>query len=493
MAHSSSLSTDHVDRHYQGGDRLIVGIVLSVITFWLFAQTTFNVLPSMRSELAIDTSVAEIAVSITALFAGVFIVVAGGLADRVGRVRITQAGLALSAAGSLLIAVSPTGTAAFLIVGRVIQGLSAACIMPATLSLMKAYYEGDARQRALSFWSIGSWGGSGVCALLGGVVDSTLGWRAIFWMSIWVALASALLIRGTPESKAGADETAPTDWTGLIAFLAAAVALSVVVERGAKLGWSSPATLALTAVCVVASLVFIRSERYCRHPFIDFRIFRSAGFSAATLSNFLLNGVAGALLVALLLVQDAFGLSSLQSGLMTGGYLVAIVTSIRVGEKLQQRWGGAREPMLLGCAITSAGLFLTTWTFLPVAVYVVTAFLGFTLFGVGLGIYATPSTDAALASVSDACAGKASGIYKMASSLGTAFGVTGSAAIWSSLTNATVLSVASRGTQSAVVSNLATHTMRVGAAVALWFNVAMALLALTVVMFGMAKQRAKAS
>lgn len=486
MAHSPRLTADLA---YQGGDRLIVGIVLSVITFWLFAQTTFNVLPSMRSELGIDTSDAEIAVSITALFAGVFIVVAGGLADRVGRVRMTHAGLALSIAGSLLIAASPSGTAAYLIVGRIIQGISAACIMPATLSLMKAYYVGHARQRALSFWSIGSWGGSGVCALLGGVVDSTLGWRAIFWMSICVALASALLIRGTPESKASAREVAPTDWAGLSAFLTAAVALSIVVERGAKLGWLSAATLALTAAGIVATMLFVRSERSCDHPFIDFRMFRNAGYSAATVSNFLLNGVAGALLVALLLVQDGFGLSSLQSGLMTAGYLVAIVASIRVGEKLQQRSGGAREPMLLGCAITSAGLFLTTWTFLPVEVYVVTAFVGFTLFGIGLGIYATPSTDAALASVADACAGTASGIYKMASSLGTAFGVTGSAAIWTALTHATTMSSLPRGASAVVMSHAPSHSMRLGAAVALWFNVAMALLAWGVVMWGTAKQR----
>src|SRR5262249_21637885 len=137
---------------YKGDDRLIAGIVLSVVTFWLFAQTTLNVLPSMRTDLRIGNSVSDIAVSVTALFTGTFIVVAGGLADRFGRVKVTYVGLALSAAGSLMIAVSPSDTALFLLAGRIIQGLSAACIMPATLSLMKAYYDGEERQRALSFW-----------------------------------------------------------------------------------------------------------------------------------------------------------------------------------------------------------------------------------------------------------------------------------------------------------------------------------------------------
>src|SRR3954469_18722176 len=160
---------------YRGNDRLVLGIVLAVITFWLFAQTTLNVAPVIRDDLRISTATSDLAVSITALFSGIFIIVAGDIADRFGRVRLTYAGLALSAIGSLLISVSPTGTAAFLLAGRAIQGLSAACIMPSTLALMKAYYEGKARQRALSFWSIRSWGGSGLSALFGGLVASTLG------------------------------------------------------------------------------------------------------------------------------------------------------------------------------------------------------------------------------------------------------------------------------------------------------------------------------
>jgi MFS transporter, DHA2 family, multidrug resistance protein len=123
---------------YHGTSRLIVGIVLAVITFWLFAQTTLNVAPAMRADLRISESLNNVAVTITALFSGIFMVVAGSLADRLGRVRLTNVGLALSILGSLLIAISPPGTVLFLMGGRIIQGLSAARIMPATLALMKA-------------------------------------------------------------------------------------------------------------------------------------------------------------------------------------------------------------------------------------------------------------------------------------------------------------------------------------------------------------------
>ena len=411
---------------------LIVGNVRAVVTFWLFAQTTLNVAPAMRDELGIGEGTSNIAVSITALFSGIFIVVAGGLADRLGRVKLTYVGLASSVAGSLLIAASPRGTAAFLMAGRIMQGLSAACIMPATLALLKATFEGKERQRAVSYWSIGSWGGSGLSALFGGLVASTLGWRWIFWMSIAVAAASFLLIRGTPESKVEPVTHGPFDWPGLLAFVAAMVSLNVVVGQGSALGWTSGVVLLLAALFVVSAVVFLRIEARSDHGFIDLRLFSNRTYTGATLSNLLLNGAAGTLLVALTLVQQEAGLSSLQSGLMTVGYLVAILSTIRVGEKLLQRWG-PRDPMLLGCGITGLGIILTTFTFLLARQFIAVAFVGFTLFGVGLGFYATPSTDAALSNVPQDKAGSASGIYKMASSLGAAFGVALSGALFTGL------------------------------------------------------------
>lgn len=380
---------------YQGTDKLVFGIVLAVVTFWLFAQTTLNVAPAMREELRISESMNNIAVSITALFSGIFIVVAGSLADRLGRVKLTYIGLALSILGSLLIALSPAGTAFFLLTGRVIQGLSAACIMPATLALMKAYFEGKERQRALSYWSIGSWGGSGLSALFGGLVASALGWRWIFWISILVAIASFLLIKGTPESKVESAQESRFDWFGFAAFIIAMVAVNIVIGQGAALGWLSPVIIALAVVFILAAVVFFRLESGNPNGFVDLKLFDNKTYSGATLSNFLLNGAAGTLLVALSLVQQGAGLSSLQSGLLTLGYLIAILSNIRVGEKLLQKMG-ARKPMLIGCTITATGILLTTFTFLLTSQYMVAAFVGFTLFGVGLGFYATPSTDAAL-------------------------------------------------------------------------------------------------
>ena len=148
------------DTPFVGNDRLLVGIVLSVLTFWLFAQSVINVVPAMKSSLDISLETLTLAVSLSALFSGCFVVASGGLADKFGRMRMTTLGLGLSIVGSAMLVVAQ-GPGLFL-AGRVLQGLSAACIMPATLALIKTWYEGRARQRAVSFWVIGSWGGSGL-------------------------------------------------------------------------------------------------------------------------------------------------------------------------------------------------------------------------------------------------------------------------------------------------------------------------------------------
>jgi DHA2 family multidrug resistance protein-like MFS transporter len=470
---------------YHGNDRLILGIVLAVITFWLFAQTTLNVAPAMRDDLRISASASNLAVSITALFSGIFIVVAGGLADQFGRMRFTYLGLALSIVGSLLIALSPTGTATFLMIGRVVQGVSAACIMPATLAVMKAYFDGTDRQRALSFWSIGSWGGSGLSALFGGFVASALGWRWIFWLSIVVAGASVLLLRGTPESRVPSTARKSFDWPGVIAFIVMMLALNVLIAQGANLGWSSGTVIVLLLVFLIAVGTFFRIESGNPNGFINLQLFRNRTFSGATLSNCLLNGAAGTLLVALTLVQEAAGLTSLQSGLLTVGYLVGVLATIRVGETLLQRWG-YRSPMLLGCAVTGAGIGLTALTFLLRGPYLVVAFVGFTLFGIGLGLYATPSTDAAVANVPQEVAGSASGIYKMASSLGAAFGVAISAAIFAAFSRDEVLGAFAQ----IAMGRTDNLDVRYGAAVALLFNLLMVAVAIVAIMMTVPKSPA---
>ncbi|MDR7871183.1 MAG: MFS transporter [Tissierellaceae bacterium] len=240
----------------------------------------------------------------------------------------------------------------------------------------------------------------------------------------------------------------------------------------ARIGWSSVIILGLVALSVIMLFDFFMIERSKKNSFIDFNLFRNKSYTGATISNFLLNGAAGTIIVALSLVQLGAGLTSFQSGLLTVGYLIAIISTIRVGEKMLQKWG-ARKPMLLGCIITGFGIFLTSFTFVLVSQYMVIATIGFTLFGVGLGFYATPSTDAALSTVPTEKAGSASGIYKMASSLGAAFGVAISAAIFTGLSDGAV-----KFTEGFFWGRVDNISIRYAAAIALLFNLVMVIIAI---------------
>lgn len=415
---------------YKGTNKMITGIVFGVITFWLFAQAMVNIVPAVQKDLGIDLGVLNIAISLTSLFSGLFIVVAGGLADRVGRKKMTNLGLILSVVGSLCLVLAQGAT--LLIVGRILQGLSAAFIMPATIALMKAYFEGAERQRALSYWSIGSWGGSGVTSFAGGAIATYMGWKWIFIFSIIFALLAMLLIRDVPESKANVSGKFKFDFGGLAIFIITMLAVNIFITQGEKLGWTSVPSIALAAISLIGIYVFVRYEAKRKNALIDFKLFKNKPYTGATISNFLLNAVAGTLIVANTYVQVGRGFSAFQSGMLSIGYLVAVLAMIRVGEKIMQRIG-AKKPMVIGTLITLIGVALMGITFLPNVLYTIVVFVGFILFGLGLGMYATPSTDTAVSAAPDEKVGEASGIYKMASSLGNAFGVAISATVYSSV------------------------------------------------------------
>ena len=476
---------------HRGNDTLLFGIILGVLAFWLFAQTTLNIAPAMATELKIPTNVMNIAVSITALFSGIFIVVIGGLADRIGRVKVLMWGFVLSMVGSLLVGMAPAGAMAvpLLMLGRICQGLSGAFIMPSSLALIKTYWEDAGRQRAVSLWSMGSWGGSGFAALFGGLMTENIGWRWIFFASAAVSLAGMLMVRGTPESKAAATKDYRFDTIGVLSFMVTMVALQVLATQGSEIGWTSPITLGLAAIAVVVGALFFRAESAAQSPFVNFALFRNSTYTGATISNFLLNGVAGMLLVSMMLVQLGGGLSAQDAGMLTLGYAIAIVAFIRVGEKLLQRFG-ARKPMIWGSLIVGLSIAMLMPTNLLLGQYKVLAAVSYTLFGLGLAFYATPSTDAALSNLPDDQAGSGSGIYKMASSLGASFGVAISAAIFTALSANSdsahwldgVITFAGRQDNIAV---------RQAALIALAFNLLMVVAAIVAIMLTVPKGRGR--
>ena len=188
-------------------------------------------IPEVQKDMGISLGLLNTAISLTGLFSGMFIVAAGGISDRIGRKKIATIGLVLNIIGSLCL-IFAQGTV-LLIIGRIIQGFSAACIMPATIALVKTYFEGPDRQRALSYWSFGSWGGGGISSFAGGLIATTLGWRYIFVFSIVITLLSMFLIKDVPESKAKQSNSSKFDFVGMVVFILVMLALNLLlhVER----------------------------------------------------------------------------------------------------------------------------------------------------------------------------------------------------------------------------------------------------------------------
>jgi DHA2 family multidrug resistance protein-like MFS transporter len=454
----------------------------------MFAGTVGTIARSMLTDINggpidqvsnphISLNQMNLAVSITALFSGLFIVFFGGIADRVGRVRIALLGNALSIVGSVLIIFARGDLSVpLLLTGRAVQGLSAACIMPATMALVKSYWDDEDRQRAVSMWSIGSWGGSGLAALFGGFMASSFNWRSIFIASIVISVVSTLLIWGTPESRAEGAAHVSFDVVGLVIFMISVLALMIVLIFGRQMGWTSPLGLGLAAVAVVGLTIFVLYERKRTRPFVDFSLFRNAIFTGATISNFVLNGTIGMLIVSQQMLQIARPelFDPWRAGLLTIGYAVAIIAFIRVGEKLLRKFG-PRKPMIWGAMIVALSCVLLMPTNILVGPYTILAVIAYTLFGVGLAFYATPSTDAALSNLPPAEAGAGAGIYKMASSLGGAIGAAISLTLFSSFLSGGVTIVGEVLHTQGMQSNAA---IRQAGTVAFMFNLILALIAI---------------
>lgn len=406
---------------YKGTNRLLLGLCLAVCTYWLFSASAGIYAINIAQDLHVQPSDLSMPISFAGLFSGAFIVAAGNFADRFGRKLLTVVGLVLSAIGSVIIIFAPN--LLFFSIARIFQGVSAALIMPSTLSLIKMYYAGDGQARAVSFWSISSWGSSGLTNLFGGFVATFFGWRIIFILNICVSLLSFWLISATPESKNTAEQSGGIDWFGLVTLVCALFCLNILTSNFQAWGLTSPLTVGLFAAFVVSLLLFFFKEtRKGKAILLDLSLFRNRMFSVCVLTNFLINTLVGSVYIYLIAIQTGFHYTPMQAGLLTLGNLFGIVLTIRIGEKVYKKLG-ARKPMLIGTIIAPLGVSFLTFTFLPQPVYLALSVIGLAIMGVGLGFYATPSTDTAISALPPEHAGMGSGIFKMASTLGGSFGI----------------------------------------------------------------------
>ncbi|HFU7150884.1 TPA: MFS transporter [Staphylococcus aureus] len=409
---------------------IIIAIMLSALTYWLFAQSFINIGPLVGQTYQTSPAVLNLSISLTSFATGIFMVAAGDIADKIGQLRMTYMGLIISMFASLLLIISDI--TALLIIGRILQGLSAAILLPSTVGVLNNQFKGEHLRRAISYLMISTVGGIGLAGVIGGLIATNFGWQTNFIISIGIAFIAILLLKGTPEKVSQHSYRHPFDYKGMSIFAVMIGSFTLLLTQGFEQGWFSTFSFICLSIFIITTLIFIIIERRHEVPFIDFSVLRNRPFIGAFLNNFVLNSGLGVTVVFFIYAQTHLGLSAAQSGLVTLPYAIVAVAMIRLGEKATLRFGG-KLMLIIGPLFPVIGITIISMTSLQPSQYIIAVVIGFVICAIGNGLVATPGLTIAIFSMPNEKVGLATGLYKMSGTLGGAFGIALSTTVFSML------------------------------------------------------------
>src|SRR5438874_3470901 len=406
------------------GDRrwLTLGIVGAAFFMTILDVAIVNVaLPSIEKDLNVsETTVQWVLIAYAITFGG-FLLLGGRMADLLGRKRIFLVGLTLFTLASLVCGLA--GNIGVLIAARAVQGIGAAIISPAALSIVTTtFHEGAERNKALGIW--GALGGSGAAAgvLFGGIITKYLGWQWLFYVNVPVgAIVFGLALPFVPESRADLGHRR-FDAAGAITVTGGLALLVYAISKAPDVGWGSARTILLLIASVAILAVFVVIERRSSAPLMPFRIFRIRSLLAANIVGFLLGAVIFAnFLVLTLYVQQVLGWSPLKTGITFLATAGTVVIWSGLAQGLTTRYG-PRPVITIGLLILA--LSMGWYTQIPVDGHFWPDLLPpYLIFALGLAFSFVPVTIAALAQVEAHDAGLASGLINTNQQIGGAIGV----------------------------------------------------------------------
>jgi EmrB/QacA subfamily drug resistance transporter len=383
-------------------------------------STIVNVaLPAIGRDLHASVAGLQWTVDGYALVLASLLMLSGATADRVGRRRVFQVGLAVFTAGSGLCSLAPG--LGWLIGFRMLQAIGGSMLNPVAMSIItNTFTDKSERARAIGIWG-GAYGLSmALGPVIGGLLVDSVGWRGAFWVNIPVGIAAiALTARFVPESRAPRPRRPDPGGQALIIVMLGSLTYAII--EGPGLGWRAPAIVALFAVAAAALAVFVGYEARHAEPVLDPRFFRSAPFAGSVLTAITATAaVGGFLFLATLYLQDARGMSALGAALR----LLPMASMMALGAVLSGRIlarRGARVPMLAaGIGLAAGGVLLSRLTssspLLPL-------FAAFTVFGIGGGVVNAPITYTAVSGMPASQAGVASGIASTSRQVGQCLGI----------------------------------------------------------------------
>jgi EmrB/QacA subfamily drug resistance transporter len=390
-------------------------------------------LPSIKTDLHFtETSLQWVVTAYAILFGGVLLL-GGRMADLLGRRRLFMAGLAIFTISSLLDGLA--WSEGSLIGFRALQGLGAALLSPAALSILTTtFQEGRERNIALGVWGAASGSGGAAGVLLGGVLTSSLSWSWIFFINLPVGVlvfaVSPWLLR---ESRANLDHRY-FDVAGATSITAGLMLLVYAMTRAAQHGWGTATTIGLLAASAALIVAFVVIELRSHAPLLPMRIFRLRTLATSNATQLL---VAAALFsqffLLTLYMQQVLHYSALQTGVAYITLTLAIITISGVAQGLVTRVG-IRPILPVGLLMSAAALVL--YARLPVdGHYFWDLFPAFLLSGVGLGLTFVPLVIGGLSGVRQSDAGVASGLFNTSQQIGGAIGVAAATTIATTFTS----------------------------------------------------------
>ncbi len=402
---------------------LVLGVVLVGQFMVVLDASIVNVaLPSIQRDLHFSPSGLQwIVNAYTLTFAG-FLLLGGHAADLFGRRRVFLVGLAVFTLSSLFGGLAQDQ--AWLVVARAVQGLGAAILAPATLTILTtSFAEGPARARALGAWSAVSAAGASAGALFGGVLTEFLNWRWILFVN--VPIGAVALIAGRrylPESRAALGHR-HLDLAGAATVTAGLVALVYAIVRTETYSWGSAQVLVpLIVGLALIGLFLVLQARVSKAPLVPLRIFRSRAVAGGNAVMFLMFGALfGSWYFETLYMQHVLGFSPLEAGVAFLPQTLLIAAGAQVVSRLVSRVG-PRPLILAGTLVAAAGL---AWMagITPSSSYVANLLGPFILIGLGMGLTVTPVAVAGTAGVAPAEAGLASGLLNTSRTVGASIGL----------------------------------------------------------------------
>ncbi len=397
--------------------------VLAVAFFMTIVDLTIvNVaLPTIGRKLHFSETNLQWVVTAYGLTFGGFLLLGGRAADLLGRRRVLMLGLTVFTAASLACALATTDT--FLIAMRGVQGLGAAIVLPAALSIvMNMFAEGPERNKALGIWGGIGAGGATVGLIAGGVLTRYIGWQTIFFLNVPIGAAALLLApRLVPESRL-ANVRRRYDPFGAVTVTGGLLLLVYAISKAPQDGWSSARTIALLAGATALLIAFIVTESRVESPLMPLRIFRLRTVAGANAVGFLLGASFFAFIfVGTLYMQQVLGYSAIQTGL---AWLAASITSVALAGLSQALVTRVSAKLVMAAGMGLIGGGILWATAIPVGGSFWSDLAGpFFVTGAGTAFAFIPVSIAALAGIQEHEAGLASGLLNTAQQVGGAIGV----------------------------------------------------------------------